>query len=41
MSNYIGVIALVILITGLVSAEEIVTLADGEKAFLLREYDKA
>ena len=42
ISNYISVITLVILMTGLVSAEEIFgALEDGEKAFLLGEYDKA
>jgi tetratricopeptide (TPR) repeat protein len=42
ISKYICVITLVILMTGLVSAEEIFgALEDGEKAFLLGEYDKA
>ena len=42
MFNYICAIALAILMTGLVSAEEnLGTLADGEKAFLLGEHDKA
>ena len=42
MTNYISVITLVILMTGLVSAEEnFGALEDGEKAFLLGEFDKA
>ncbi len=42
MSNFICAVTLAILMTGLVSAEDNPdTSADGEKAFLLGEYDKA